>query len=70
MVLEIQIKTRDEYIDRSLGFPVKLLDLPTRKMRGEWVVDIDPNRFERTVLCGLVHKRGALTGNEVRFIRH
>lgn len=64
------IKVCDKYIDRSLGFPVKLLDVPMRKIRGEWVVDIDPNRFEQAVLWRLVNKAGALTGNEIRFIRH
>jgi hypothetical protein len=66
----MEVKICEEYIDHSLGFPVKLNDVPMRKIRGEWVIDIDPNRFEHAVLWGLVHKRGALCGSEIRFIRH
>jgi hypothetical protein len=66
----MEIKICEQYIDHSLGFPVQLNDVPMKKIRGEWVIDVDPNRFEHAVLWGLVHKRGALCGSEIRFIRH
>lgn len=62
-------KTQSEFVDRTLGFPVTLRDVPMRKVRGEWVPDYDPNAFQRRVLKVLVFSPTPLTGNHLRFIR-
>ena len=63
-------ETRDEYIDRTLGFPVTIKNAPMREFRGEWILDIPPSRLESKVVWRLVTSRRPLTGNHVRFLRH
>ena len=60
---------RKTMIDRRFGFPVLLVDVPVRTLRGHQIVDINANVLQDTVLAMLVKKRGPLTGAEVRFIR-
>lgn len=62
-------KVKDELVDRTLGFPVKLRDVPMRKVRGEWVPDYDPNVFQRRVVESLIRSPRPLTGDQVRFLR-
>lgn len=54
---------------KALGFPIILRNVPQLKMRGEWVMDIDYNALQKTVLILLCHKQKPLTGNEIAFIR-
>lgn len=63
-------KIQKTYTDHGLGFPVQILNAPMRKIRGEWVLDIDFNEYRIVVLKTLVEKSSKLTGNEVKFIRH
>jgi DNA-binding transcriptional regulator YiaG len=53
----------------DLGFPIELIDVPMRKMLGEWVLDINLNIFQLEVLKMLIHKPTPLQAGELRFIR-
>lgn len=57
-------------IYKGLGFPIKLIDVPSKKMFGDWVLDIDLTELQLIVLKALVHKPTRLTKDELRFIRH
>lgn len=59
-------KTRMFY---ALGFPIKLINVPMKKMLGEWVMDINYNALQLVVLKALVSKRAPLTKEELKFIR-
>ncbi len=61
---------RDTFIYDGLGFPVRLINVPLKKVFNEWILDIDFNQFHLAVLLMLVKKRSRLRGKEVRFIRH
>jgi DNA-binding transcriptional regulator YiaG len=65
-----QKKVQKSYIDYGFGFPVQLLNAPFKKVREEWVLDLNFEKYEKAVLMALVLKPARLTGNEVRFIRH
>ena len=58
------------YIDHGFGFPVKIENAPLRKIRDEWVLDVNFKKYEKLTLEALATKKSRLTGNEVRFIRH
>ena len=62
-------KIKRFHIDHGFGFPVRLLNVPMTKVRGEWTPAIDYNLFAEAVLRELCEKDGRLTGNEVHFIR-
>lgn len=62
-----QITERFEY--DGLGFPIVLLNVSMRTIRGEEVPDIDYNVLQRVVMENLSHKPVPLSGNEIRFIR-
>ena len=56
--------------DPGFGFKVKILNAPMVKLRGEWVLDLDQNKLQISLLEALAHKPFRLTGNEIRFIRN
>lgn len=62
-------KIQKVYEDHGCGFPVKLINAPMVKIRGEWVLDINPNKLHEAVLNALVFKPSRLTGHEIHFIR-
>ncbi len=62
-------KKRKTFIFRGLGFPIKLVNVPMRKMVGEWVLDIDFEELQSTVLYCLLEKPAPLNGDELKFIR-
>ncbi len=62
-------KIKRVHVDRGFGFPVKLLNVPMAKVRGEWTPAINYNLLAEVVLKELCEKESRLTGNEVRFIR-
>jgi DNA-binding XRE family transcriptional regulator len=62
-------RKRETFIFRGLGFPIKLVNVPMRKMAGEWVLDVDFDQLQLTVLCGLLEKPALLNGDELKFIR-
>jgi DNA-binding transcriptional regulator YiaG len=59
---------RDAFVYEGLGFPIKLTNVPMRKILGEWAIDIDFNSFQAGVLRMLAKKPSPLTGPEIRFI--
>lgn len=70
MVDTMKRKIEEAFLDKSLGFPVLLTSVPMRKVRGEWVLDLPLNEFQQVVLWLLAHRSTALTGKQVRFVRH
>ncbi len=63
-------KKKDTFIYEDLGFPILLINVPMRKVFGEWVLDINFNQLQRTALLMLAKKTTPLSGKEIRFIRH
>lgn len=59
----------ETFIYEGLGFPVKLINVPMKKVLGEWALDINLSQFQRDILQLLVHKKQPLTSAEIRFIR-
>jgi transcriptional regulator with XRE-family HTH domain len=62
-------KKRETFIFRGMGFPIKLIKAPMKKMAGEWVLDVDFDKLELAVLRSLLEKPAPLSGNELKFIR-
>jgi DNA-binding transcriptional regulator YiaG len=60
---------RETFIYEGLGFPVKLVNVPMKKVYGEWIMDIDLEKLQLAALDALLHKPFLLNGNELRFIR-
>jgi len=60
---------KETFVYEGLGFPVKLIDVPMKKMCGEWVADIDMIELQLVVLRYLAYKPTRLTKDELRFIR-
>lgn len=65
----MKTKKRETFIFKGLGFPIKLVNVPMKKMAGEWVLDIDFDQLQLTALQGLLEKPAPLTGDELKFIR-
>jgi DNA-binding transcriptional regulator YiaG len=57
------------FVYDGLGVPVKLVNVPMKKMLGEWFIDINMETLQRVVLEALIHKPVSLTGAEIRYIR-
>ena len=62
-------KKKETFVFEGLGFPIKLIDVPMKKMLGEWCIDINMNKLMLVALEALIHKPCALTGDELGFIR-
>ena len=58
------------FIYKGLGFPIKLIHVPMKKMFGDWVMDIDMTELQLIVLKALIYKPIQLTKKELKFIRH
>ena len=63
-------KKTSTFVYEGLGIPVKLINVPMKKMLGEWFIDINMETLQRIVLEALIHKPFSLTGAELRYIRH
>ena len=63
-------KKTSTFIYEGLGIPVKLINVPMKKMLGEWFIDVNMETLQRVVLEALIHKPFSLTGAELRYIRH
>lgn len=59
----------DTFVYKGLGLPIKLINVPMKKVLGEWAIDIDFNKLQLVVLHCLLYKRAPLTGPELRYIR-
>lgn len=62
-------KIEKKFIYEGLGFPVVLHNAPMAWVRGAWVLDVDLNVLQRTVLLELAHHESDLTGDQIFFIR-
>ncbi len=63
-------KIQKSYVDYGFGFAVKIINAPLVKIQGEWVLDINFEKYEKVILLALAFKPTRLTGNEIKFIRH
>lgn len=61
-------KKKDTFIYEGLGFPLRLVNVPMKKIFGEWAIDINFNLLQTTVLNMLARKPTSLSGAEIRFI--
>jgi DNA-binding transcriptional regulator YiaG len=59
---------RDSFIYEGLGFPIRLINVPMRKVLGEWAIDINFDTLQIVVLEMLARKPTPLSGHELRFI--
>ncbi len=62
-------RKKETFMFNGLGFPIRLIDCPMKKVIGEWVIDINLNALQLSVFKGLIHKSSPLTGKEMRFMR-
>jgi DNA-binding transcriptional regulator YiaG len=62
---EKKIKTM---IYTGLGFPIRLINAPMKKVYGKWAFDFSMGMFQEAVLHMLATKTSPLTGPELRFI--
>lgn len=61
-------KKRKTMIFTGLGFPIRLINAPMRKVYGKWAFDFSMGIFQERVLHMLAIKLSPLTGPELRFI--
>lgn len=66
----MKTKKTSTFIYKGLGIPVKLINVPMKKMLGEWFIDVNMETLQRIVLEALIHKPFSLTGAELRYIRN
>lgn len=59
----------DTFVYKGLGIPVKLVNVPMKKVLGEWFMDINFNKLQLAVLHCLLYKPAPLNGDELRYIR-
>ena len=65
----MKTKNVKNYIETSLGFPVKLVNVKLIQIGDDWAADIDFPRLFIRVLGVLSRLHRPLTGAEVRFVR-
>lgn len=58
----------ETFVYNGLGFPIRLVNVPMKKVFGEWAIDINFNTLQLAVLNMLARKPTPLTGGELRFI--
>ncbi|MBL6991387.1 MAG: hypothetical protein ISR65_16510 [Bacteriovoracaceae bacterium] len=63
-------KNQKIYSDNGFGFAVQIYNAPLKKVRGQWVLDLNFEKYEKAVLIALSLKPTKLTGNEIKFIRN
>ncbi len=64
----IKNKKKKTFIYEGLGFPIRLIDAPLKKIYGEWAFDFSMGLFQKAVLHMLAMKPSSLTGQELRFV--
>lgn len=62
-------KKVETFIYQDLGFPIKLINAPMKKIFGQWFLDINLGKLQKSILNELTYKPHPLTGSEIRFIR-
>lgn len=61
---------RQTFLYEGLGFPVLMINVPMKKVLGEWAMDINFAELQRVAMLALAKKKDPLTGREIRAIRH
>lgn len=59
---------KDTFVWEGLGFPIRLINVPMKKVFGDWVLNINLESFQKAVLHLLARKPTHLSGAELRFI--
>ncbi len=62
-------KIFETIIYEDLGFPIQLIDVPMRKIFGDWVLDVDLNELQIEVINQIIQQPIPLHAEELRFIR-
>lgn len=62
-------RKKETFVSEVFGFPVKLINVPMRFVAGEWIVDVNFNELQSSILRLLIFKTTPLTGAQLRFIR-
>lgn len=57
------------FVYEGLGMPIILSSIKMKKIRGEWLPEIDVEKVADLVIKKLPSKTSKLSGNELRFIR-
>lgn len=65
----MQTMSKKDFIYNGFGFPVKLINVPFVKVRGESVPKFNHEDVARVLFYSLALKKVRLTGNEIKFIR-
>lgn len=66
--MKMNIRRTKAIVFEGLGFPIKLINVPMRKVFGEWAIDINFNELQLFVLEMLARKPSTLNGAELKFI--
>lgn len=61
---------RETFIYEGLGFPILMVNVPMKKVLGEWVMNINFAQLQRVAMLALAKKNVPLSGKEIRSIRH
>ncbi len=61
-------KIVDTFTFEGFGFPIHLINVPLRKVHGDWVFDFSMGILQKAVLKMIARKPSPLTGKELRFI--
>ena len=59
----------ETFVFEGLGFPIKLINCPMRKIFGEWALDINLDQLQIDMVKLLIKKPVPLTGSELKFLR-
>ena len=59
---------KNTFLWEGLGFPIRLVNVPMRKVFGDWILDINLEHLQKVVLHLLARKPTPLNGAELRFI--
>jgi len=62
-------KKFETFTYEGLGFPIELINVPMKKIFGEWILDINLSKLQIEVLNMLIHEPTTLQADELRFIR-
>ena len=54
---------KETFIYGGLGFPIELIDVPIKKVFGEWIIDIDMNELQLFVFKRLIYKPQLIFNN-------
>lgn len=62
-------KKQETFTYNDLGFPIRLINFPMKKVFGEWMLDVNLSKFHRHILQILIYKPIPISKRELKFIR-